>query len=135
MISRVAIDIRTASAVNQNELTKIILWLLKLRDPESQIIPDIEVQPIAVSGIRFVRSPVFGQLKFFRFFDLSASRSQSPIIWLGIGSVSVTAKWGHRESVWILRLSKAKTEGAWDSESPGVSHGGRPRVDRRPPQT
>ena len=49
MISRVAIDIRTASAVNQNELTKIILWLLKLRAPKSQIIPDIEVPPIAGS--------------------------------------------------------------------------------------
>jgi hypothetical protein len=62
---------------------------------------------------------VFGFKKPFRFFDLSASRSLSPITWIGIGSVSVTAKWGHRKSVWILRLSKAKTEGAWDSESPG----------------
>ena len=66
---------------------------------------------------RFGGGSVFGQLKPFHFFDLSASRSQSPITWLGIGSVSVTAKWGHRKSVWILRLSDAMATSAWDSES------------------
>jgi hypothetical protein len=73
----------------------------------------------ARSEFRFGRSSVFGQLNPFRLFDLSASRSQSPITWLGIRSVSVTAKWGHRKSVWILRLSDAMATSAWDSESLG----------------
>jgi hypothetical protein len=82
-------------------------------------IQDIAGKKIAVSEIRFGGGSGFGFKNPSPFFDLSASRSQSPITWLGIGSVSVTAKWGHRKSVWILRLSKAKTEGAWDSESLG----------------
>jgi hypothetical protein len=76
---------------------------------------DIADPQIAVSEFQFGVGSVFGFHKPFRFFDLAAARSQSPITWLGIGSVSVTAKWDHRKSVWILRLSDAMATSAGDS--------------------
>jgi hypothetical protein len=78
-------------------------------------IQDIAGKKISISEIRFGGGSGFGFKNPSPFFDLDAIRSQSPITWIGIGSVSVTAKWGHRKSVWILRLSDAMATSAGDS--------------------
>jgi hypothetical protein len=96
--TRVAIDIRTISAVNKKDEQKHV-WVSsafrprkqRARNPltttdaqqslrcsmrDHQIIPDIEAPPIAVSKIRFGGRSVFGFLKPSHFFDLPATRSE-----------------------------------------------------------
>ena len=59
------------------------------------------------SEIRFGRRSVFGFLKPFPFFDLHASRSESPATRFGTGSVSVVIHQGHRKTFGILKLRDA----------------------------
>jgi len=50
---------------------------------------------------------VFGFLKSFPFFDLPATRSESPATGFGTGSVSVVIHKGHRKTFGILKLRDA----------------------------
>jgi hypothetical protein len=59
---------------------------------------DIEDPEIAASEFRFGGGSVFGFKKPFRFFDLPTTRSKSPIIWLGIRSVSVGKRMSKKKS-------------------------------------
>ena len=75
---------------------------------------------IAISEVRFGARSDFGLYKPFRFFDLPASRSESPIIWFGIGSVGVgpTVK-----TLGILQLTGTE-RGTHNPLVPGSSPGG-----------
>ena len=69
-------------------------------------IPDINAPPLADPEIRFGGGSVFGFLKPFPFFDLHATRSESPATGFGTGSVSVIDGKGHRKSCYASSTNR-----------------------------
>ena len=70
-------------------------------------IRNINAPPLADPEIRFGGGSVFGFLKPFRFFDLPATRSESPATGFGTGPVSVVRHKGHRKTFGNLKLRDA----------------------------